>query len=279
MKKKKGLAALMPLYLWTVLLVLLPMLYVLVLSLARQGEGFGVEYTFTLSNYARLFDGANVQIFLRSLRVAVITTALTLLLGYPFAYAMTTRPKRQQRLLMLLVVVPFWTSALLRVYGWMVFLRSNGILNNLLKAVGLEPLKLLYTQGATLFGMVYTFLPFMILPIYTSLEKLHASLREAARDLGANPVRAFLTVVLPLTMPGVISGCTMVLVPSIGMFFISDLMGGGTDMLLGNLINHYLHGGRNWPLGAALSMVLVLMTALTFGIYRRYSGGEQLGVY
>ncbi len=277
--KKRGFLGLLPLYLWTLLLVALPMLYVLALSLMRQGERFGVAYEFTLGNYARLFDEGNVQIFLRSLRVALSTTALTLLIGYPFAGAMAAQPKRRQRLLMLLIVVPFWTSALLRTYGWMVFLRSNGILNALLQSVGLDPLKLLYTEGATLFGMAYTFLPFMILPIYTSLEKQDLSLREAARDLGASPFKAFISVVLPLSMPGVASGATMVLVPSVGMFFISDLMGGGTEMLLGNLINHYLHAGRNWPLGAALSMVMVVLTFLTVGVYRRVSGGEGLGVY
>ena len=277
--KKRPLAALMPLYLWTTLLVLLPMLYVLFLSFMSQGEGVSVDYVFTLANYKALLDEGNISIFLRSLRIAVATTALTLLIGYPFAYAMTTRTKRQQRLLMLLIVVPFWTSALLRMYGWILILRTNGLLNSVIRALGFSPLKMLYNEGATLFGMVYTFLPFMVLPIYTSLEKQDRSLRDAARDLGANPIRAFVSVVLPLTLPGVASGAAMVLVPSVGMFFIADLMGGGTEMLLGNLINHYLHSGRNWPLGAALSMVMVVMTYLTIQVSRRFAGGDQLGVF
>lgn len=278
--KKRGVAALAPLYLTTVTLVLLPMLYVLILSLLTRDERFGVTGVWTLDNYRQLFSSANMAIFLRSLKVALLTTLIAFAAGYPFAYAMAARPRRQRNLLLLLVIVPFWTSALMRTYGWMVFLRSNGLLNSLLKSWGLidKPVKFLFNEGATLFGMVYTFLPFMILPVYNSLEKQDMALREAARDLGAGPVRTFLTVTFPLTMPGVLSGVTMVFVPSIGMFFISDLMGGGTDMLLGNLINHYLHGGRDWPLGAALSMLLVVMTGLTLGLWRKVGGGTELGV-
>lgn len=280
MKKRQGIAALMPLYIWTVAMVVLPMVYVLALSFMETGDGFGVQGTFTLSNFARLFEAANMTIFVRSLRTALITTVATLLAGYPFAMAMTTRSPKRQRLLMLLIVVPFWTSSLLRMYGWILFLRSNGILNNFLAQVGIAPIKgLLYNEGTTIFGMVYTFLPFMILPIYSSLQKLDRSLVDASRDLGAGPLRAFLSVKLPLTVPGIMSGCTMVFVPSIGMFFVSDLMGGGTEMLLGNLINHYLHAGRNWPFGAALSMVMVVMTFLTTGLYRKYAGGDKLGVF
>ncbi len=278
--KKRALAALAPLYLTTVTLVLLPMLYVLVLSLLTRDERFGVTGIWTLDNYRQLFSPTNMAIFLKSLKVALLTTLFTLAAGYPFAYAMAARPKRQRNLLLLLVIVPFWTSALMRTYGWMVLLRSNGLLNSLLQWTGLTdaPIKFLFNDGAVLFGMVYTFLPFMILPVYNALEKQDLSLREAARDLGAGPWRTFLTVTLPLTLPGVVSGFTMVFVPSIGMFFISDLMGGGTDMLLGNLINHYLHGGRDWPMGAALSMLLVAMTGLTMGLWRRVSGGTELGV-
>ncbi|MEG1605357.1 MAG: ABC transporter permease [Clostridia bacterium] len=278
--KKRGVAALMPLYITTICLVLLPMLYVLALSFLTRGERFGVIGVVTLDNYARLFDATNVSIVLRSMWIALLTTAITLAAGYPFAYALTVQPKKRRALLLVLVIVPFWTSALLRIYGLMILLRSNGLLNQLLMALGLmdKPIKFLFNEDAVLFGMVYSFLPFMILPIYTTLDKADHSLLEASRDLGAGPVKGFLTVTLPLSMPGVVSGCMMVFVPSIGMFFISDLMGGGTDMLLGNLINHYLLGGRNWPLGAALSMVLVVMTVLTVSVYRKFSGGSTPGV-
>lgn len=278
---KGGRWMLWPLYLWTILLVALPMGYVLAISFLTRGEVTGATLPFTLENYRRLFDPVNLNIFAASMKLGALTSLGTLLIGYPFAYAMAGRPPRQRALILLLVVVPFWTSALLRTYGWMTFLRSGGLLNNLLMALGLteKPVKFLYNEGAVLFGMVYTFLPFMILPIYTSLEKLDGSVVEAARDLGANRFMTFATVTLPLTLPGMVSGCVMTFVPSVALFFISDLMGGSTSMLLGNLINHYLHAGRNWPLGAALSMVMVGLTFVTMGIYRRVVGGGELGVF
>ena len=276
MKKR---VMLMPLYLWTIVFVALPMLYMLAISFVVKGETYGVTNVFTLTNYVDLVAPVNVNIFLRSMRMALETTAITLLVSYPFACAMMTCSHKQRSLLMMLIVVPFWTSALLRIYGWMIFFRSNGLLNIVLKWLGLAPVKFLYTDGATLFGMVYTFLPFMILPIFNALERQDIALREAARDLGASPLRTFVTVVFPLTLPGVVSGITMVLVPSIGLFFISDLMGGGTQMLMGSLINHAFHAGRNWPLGAALSMVMVGMTAITLSIYKKALGGEQMGVF
>lgn len=265
----------LPLLLWTLALVLAPMLYVLALSFLTRGEVTGAQLPFTLESYARLADPVNVEILLKSLRLGALTALSTLLVGYPFAYAMAGRSARQRSLLMLLVVVPFWTSALLRVYGWMTLLRTNGLLNNLLQGLGLisKPIKFLYNDGAVLFGMVYSFLPFMILPLYNALEKLDTSAVEASRDLGAGAVRAFLTVTLPLTLPGMVAGCVMTFVPSVALFFISDLMGGGTSMLLGNLINHYLHAGRNWPLGCALSMLMVGLTFATMGVYRRVVGG------
>lgn len=277
--RRARVAALMPLYLWTLLFVLLPMGYVVVLSLLTRSETIGGVLPLTFANYASLAGEANLSILLKSLNVAIMTTVASLLLGYPFALILTNRPARRRSLLLLLVVVPFWTSALLRIYGWMIVFRGNGLVNTLLSLAGLGSVKFLYTPAATVFGMVYTFLPFMILPIFSSLEKRDAALPEAARDLGANPVTAFLTVTLPLSLPGILSGCVMVFVPSLGMFFISDLMGGGTDMLLGNLVNHFFHGGRNWPVGASMSVLLIAMSALGIRLFRRYAGGESLGVF
>ena len=273
---------LLPLYVWTILLVLLPMIYVLVLSFLTRSETYGVQYVFTLSNYVRLAEPANLNILGASLRMAVLTTLITLVIGYPFAYFMARRPKKQRNLLLLLVIVPFWTSSLMRTYGWMLFLRSNGILNNILMGLRLEggPTKFLYNNGAVLFGMAYSFLPFMILPLYASIEKLDKSIREAARDLGANRYQAFMTVTVPLTMPGVVSGSMLVFVPSVGLFFISDLMGGSAHMVLGDLISYYLQGGKDWPLGAVLSMVMVVLTFFTTSVYRKFaSDGGGLGVF
>lgn len=284
MKKRPrgvGLLALMPLYLWTVLLVLLPMGYMFVLSFLTRSEHLGGTLPLNLDNYRHLLDPANLNIMASSLKMAVLTTLITLAVGYPFAYAMAKRPAKQRNLILLLVIVPFWTSALLRTYGWMLFLRTNGILNTVLLNLKLvsEPVKFLYNNGAVLFGMAYSFLPFMILPLYSAIEKLNPSLVEASRDLGAGRAKAFLTVTLPMTLPGVVSGCMLVFVPSVGLFFISDLMGGGVSMVLGNLISHYLQAGRDWPLGAALSMVMVVLTFLTMSVYRRFAGNDSLGVF
>lgn len=283
MKKKRrrgGVLSLIPIYVWTVVMVLFPLGYIFILSFLTRGEMFGVVWEFSLENYSRIFSPMYLDIFLNSGKVAVITTVLTFAIGYPFAYAMSLRPARQRSLLMMLVIIPFWTSALLRTYGWMILLRNKGLINNLLIWLGIisEPIKMLNTQGAVITGMVYSLLPFMILPIYTSIEKLDTSVREAARDLGANKLRAFLTVTLPLTLPGIMSGCMLVFVPSVGMFFISDLLGGGTTMLLGNLINNQLTTSRDWPFGAALSMIMVVLTFLTMSVYRRFTRGD-MGVF
>jgi len=280
-RKRAGLLALMPLYLWTLLLVLLPMGYVLVISFMSKNARFGVDYIFTPNNFRRLADAANLNILGVSLRMAVETTLVSLVVGYPFAYAMAKRPPKQRNLILLLVIVPFWTSALLRTYGWMLFLRANGILNAILQWTGItrDRIQFLYNDGAVLFGMAYTFLPFMILPLYASIEKLDPSLIEASRDLGAGLAQSFLTITLPMSLPGVVSGCMLVFVPSVGMFFINDLMGGGAGMVLGNLINYYLTTGRDWPMGAALSMVMVVMTFLTMSVYRRFADSDSLGVF
>lgn len=273
-------AALLPLGIWTALMVLFPMGYVFVLSFLQRGESYGVIWQFTWENYRALADSANLEILGNSLKIGLYTTVLTLLFGYPFAYAMASRPKKRRALLMLLVIIPFWTSALLRVYGWMILLRTRGMVNDALLWLGVieKRIKFLNNMGAVLFGMTYSLLPFMILPIYASLEKLDPSVREAARDLGAGPIASFRTVVLPLTVPGIISGCVLVFVPAVGMFFISDLLGGGSNMLLGNLISYYFGAGKNWPMAASLSMIMVVLTFFTVAIYRRVSDGE-MGVF
>jgi len=272
-KRKKTNLPLVLLAVWTLALVLFPLLYVLLMSFLTRGESFGVEYTFTLENYRRLLEPQYYGIYASSLRVAALTTLLTLILGYPFAWFMARQKPRLRSLILLLVIIPFWTSALMRTYGWMILLRNRGLINNLLKALGIieKPIKMLNTPGAVLAGMTYSLLPFMILSVYTSVEKLDKTLLEAARDLYASPVRVFWTVVLPQTVPGILSGCILVFIPAAGMYFISDLLGGGSSMLLGNLINNQLTTSRDWPFGAALSVILIGITFLTMGVYRRYA--------
>ena len=253
MKKKSGWnAPLVLLGVWTLLLVLFPLLYVLLMSFLTTGESFGVEYKLTLANYRRLLEPQYYGVYRSSLRIACLTTVFT-------------------------VVIPFWTSALMRTYGWMILLRNKGLLNGLLQALHLidRPIRMLNTPGAVLLGMTYSLLPFMILSIYTSVEKLDYSLVEAARDLYASPLQVFCTVILPQTLPGILSGCVLVFVPAAGMYFISDLLGGGSGMLLGNLINNQLTVSRDWPFGAALSVILIVITFLTMNVYRRYTLSER----
>ena len=278
MKKKSGWnAPLVLLGVWTLLLVLFPLLYVLLMSFLTTGESFGVEYKLTLANYRRLLEPQYYGVYRSSLRIACLTTVFTLLLGYPFAWFLSRQRERTRNVLLMLVVIPFWTSALMRTYGWMILLRNKGLLNGLLQALHLidRPIRMLNTPGAVLLGMTYSLLPFMILSIYTSVEKLDYSLVEAARDLYASPLQVFWTVILPQTLPGILSGCVLVFVPAAGMYFISDLLGGGSGMLLGNLINNQLTVSRDWPFGAALSVILIVITFLTMNVYRRYTLPER----
>lgn len=272
---------LLPMTVVAVLFVLIPLGYVLVLSFLSRDEIFGVTFQFTLSNYSRILNPMYFRVLVDSLVLALSTTALTLLVGYPFGYYMARLSVRTRALVMLLLIAPFWTNALVRLYGWRTFLQANGPLNTFLQWLGVidQPLKLLYNNGAVLLGMLYALLPFMILPTYAAVEKMDWTLVEAARDLGAGPVRAFFTVTLPRTLPGILAGCVLVFVPSMGLFFISDLMGGGKTVLMGNLIRDQLLKARDWSFGAALSVMLLLATSLVLLVYRKISGSTDVGVY
>lgn len=278
--KKHGAAFFMvlPLYIFTIVFVFLPLAYILALSFLRKDALWGVTSELTLDNYRHLLDPVYVRTFVDSLKLACATTVITTLMGYPFGYFMARLPRKWRRLTMLLVVVPFWTNALVRIYGWIILLRTRGVLNNALLSLGIidEPAKILYTYSAVLIGMVYSLLPFMILPVYSSVEKMDWSLVEAARDLGANRVTAFFTVTLKLTLPGMLSGFVLVFVPSIGLFFIADLLGGGKIMLVGNLIKNQLLQARDWPFGAALSVVLMGLTFLIIFLYRKITHSSDL---
>lgn len=295
--KKRGIGMLLPLWVWTLLFVVFPMGYILLLSFV-SGDAFGIRYVFTLDNYRRLLSADLLACVVRTLKMSGLTTLFALLAGYPFAYFMARAKKRWRTTLLLLIVIPFWTSALMRMFGWRIFFESNGVFNAALKwfhdlwygflrlfggyADGMpkyRPVKLLYTHGLVLFGMVYTMLPFMVLPIYSSVEKQDVSLREASRDLGANPFVSFLTVSLPLSLPGAISGCVLVFVPSMGLFFVNQILGGGKVNYLGDLIDYYIKGGRDWALSAAMSMTILVLTFLSMAIYRRFSGGDEMGVF
>ncbi|MCI8622291.1 MAG: ABC transporter permease [Provencibacterium sp.] len=277
-RRSKAWILVAPLYLVTIVLVFLPLIYIVALSFLKKDVLWGVTNEWTLGNYRQMLDPVYLKTFVDSLKLAFATTVITTLLGYPFGYFMAKLPPRWRNLCMLLVVVPFWTNALIRIYGWMILLRAKGVLNTALMALGIlsQPMKILYTYSAVLIGMVYSLLPFMILPVYNSVEKMDWSLVEASRDLGATAIEAFFTVTLKLTLPGVLSGFVLVFVPSIGLFFISDLLGGGKIMLVGNLIKNQLLQARDWPFGAALSVVMMLLTLLIILLYRKITGAKDL---
>ena len=264
-----------PMIVWTLLFVGATIVYIIALSfLKRDTDGYGVIMEFTLENYAKLFNADYAKVFWNTIVLGIKTTVLCVLIGYPFGYYMGRASKKWRTILMLLVIVPFWTNALIRVYGWRILLVGNGPINTALMALGLidKPLKLLNTHGAMLLGMVYALLPFMILPTYSSVEKMDWSLVDAGRDMGANPAKTFLTVTLPLTAPGLLTGCVLVFVPSLALFFMADLMGGTGDIVIGNLVHDQLLKSRDWPFAAALSVVLLAITCLIMFIYRKLGG-------
>lgn len=232
----------------------------------------------TWDNYKNILEPIYLHTFAESLKLALICTAFIALLGYPFGYFMAKLSKKWKSRVMILLMIPFWTSALIRMYGWIIIFRSNGLLDRLFMAIHLteKPLRLLYTYPAVVVGMVYALLPFMILSVYSSVEKMDWSLVDAARDLGASPVYTFFTVTLKLTMPGFLSGVVLTFIPSMGLFFVADILGGNKIVLVGNLIQEQLMKARNWPFAAALSVVLMILTSLMLLLYRKVAGVKEL---
>ena len=279
-RKTKDLSwlTLMPIYLFTLLFILGPLVYMAVLSFMTREEVWGVAAEFTLKNYQDIFQPVYLNTFGESLKLAFLSTGLVVLLGYPFGYFMAKLTAKWKRRTMLLLMIPFWTSSLLRLYGWVIIFRAGGVFDQLLTALHIinEPLKLLYTYPAVVVGMVYALLPFMIFSVYSSAEKLDFRLVEAARDLGAGPVRAFLTVSLKLTLPGLLSGVVLTFVPSMGLFFIADILGGNKVVLVGSLIQEQLMKVHNWPFAAALSIALLVLTSVILFLYRKISGVKDL---
>ena len=261
-----GSLLLLPLVAWAFAFVVAPAAIMLTYSFLERGTLGGVQWgAFTLENYAGVGDPVYLRIILRSIGYAALTTAICLAAGYPVAYLIGRFDARWRNLLLMAVMVPFWTSFLIRTYAWVTILKSQGLLNSTLLALGFisQPLDLLYTPGAVVVGLVYTFLPFMILPIFTSVEKLDGALIEAALDLGAGPVRAFSRVIVPLTAPGISAGVLLVFVPALGIYAVNDILGGGRVDMIGNIIENQIKGNaRNWPFGAALGTALLL----TFGV-------------
>ena len=272
-----------PYVIWMALFVVAPIIMVVIYAFSTADGGA------TLANFAKM--GTYTVVFTRSFKLALIATAICLLIGYPISYVMSKEGPRFQRLAMVLIMLPMWMNFLLRTYSWMAILENNGLLNQLFRKIGLIALynsvfgtdisffRMINTQGAVVLGMVYNYLPFMILPIYSVIIKLDRSLIEAARDLGANSFQVFRRVILPLSLPGVLSGITMVFVPSVSTFAISKMLGGGTEMLLGDLIEQqYMGGAYNPQLGAAISLVMMVIVVVCMVIMNRFGEGEEQAV-
>ena len=272
-----------PYVIWMALFVVAPIIMVVIYAFSSASGGF------TLDNFARM--GTYTLVFTRSFKLALIATAICVLIGYPVSYMMSKEGPRFQRLAMVLIMLPMWMNFLLRTYSWMAILENNGLLNQLFRKIGVIALynsifgtdisffRMINTQGAVVLGMVYNYLPFMILPIYSVIVKLDRNLIEAAQDLGANSVQVFRRVILPLSLPGVLSGITMVFVPSVSTFAISTMLGGGTEMLLGDLIERqFLGGAYNPQLGAAISLVMMIIVVICMAVMNRFGEGEEQAV-
>ena len=272
-----------PYVIWMALFVVAPIVLVVVYAFSNDLGGF------TLENFSKM--GTYAVVFGRSFKLALIATLICLVIGYPVSYMMSREGERFQRAAMVLIMLPMWINFLLRTYSWMSILENNGLLNRLFQKIGLIHLynslfgtelsyfPMMNTQGAVILGMVYNYLPFMILPIYSVIVKLDGSLIEAARDLGADALSVFRKVILPLSLPGVLSGITMVFVPSVSTFAISKMLGGGTEMILGDLIEQqFLGGAYNPQLGAAISLVMMLIVVVCMVVMNRFGEGEEQAV-
>ena len=276
-KMKKGKLLVLPGMLWLAVFFALPMLIVVAVSFATRNSYGQVIFNFTLSNYQRFFESLYLRIFASTIFTAIVTTFITFLMGYPLAYTISILPKKWQQPSLILVMIPFWINFLIRSYAWVIILRSQGIINTLLMKAGLivKPLSLLYNDYAVMLGMIYALVPFMVLPIYVSIEQLDKRLLEAASDLGAPPLTAFRKITLPLTMPGIAAGSILVFISSLGMFVVPDIMGGAKSALIGNIIQNQFLAARDWPFGSALSIVLGLLALLLILLYYRVLEGQK----
>ena len=285
-------------YLWLLALFLLPFAIVLKISFSLTAIAIPpytptFEWTdgplgwweaakqLTIENYAWIAgDDLYWRAYLSSLRIAVISTLLTLLVGYPLAYAMARAPKAWRPTLVMLVILPFWTSFLIRVYAWIGILKKDGLLNQLLLSLGVidDPLTILNTQSAVLIGIVYSYLPFMVLPLYAALERMDESLTEAASDLGATRMTAFLTITLPLSLPGIVAGCMLVFIPAVGEFVIPDLLGGSDTLMIGKTLWNEFFRNRDWPIASAVAVILLLILVIPITLFQQNQAKRGEGV-
>tara|TARA_R110001583_G_scaffold18667_2_gene74034 strand:+ start:15088 stop:15960 length:873 start_codon:yes stop_codon:yes gene_type:complete len=256
---------------WLALFVLVPSLMVLVTSFLTRDADFLIQYQFSLAGWKSVFDPSFISLLWDSVFMATVTAVICLTIAYPFSICLMGLPQRWRSIILFLLIVPFWTNSLVRIYAIQFLLGKKGLINQGLEFIGLidKPLDLLYSQFAVIFGLSYILLPFMILPIYSSMEKLDFKLLDAAKDLGANATERLLRITLPLTLPGIIAGCLMVILPAMGMFFVADLLGGSKHALLGNVIKNQFIQTRDWPFGAALSILMIALLSFMLWLYYR----------
>lgn len=269
-----------PVSAWMLLLIAVPLIYIFAISFCFTDANHNIVFSFTLENYAKMVDPDLLSIYANSLAVAFLATLICILIGYPFAYLMAFQKSFKKSMMMVFLLLPFWTNSIIRLYGWRTLLGTNGYFNRFLEGLGIisHPITMLYTRGAVVLGMVYMLMPFMVLPIHTVVDKLDRSLLEAASDLGARPAARFFHITLPLTMPGIFAGFIMVFIPSLAYFFVSDILGGGKSQLIGNVIERQFKEAFNWPFGAALSIILIVITLLLVRMYTCLGGNvEELG--
>lgn len=281
--KRKTLPALAmagPVSLWMILFVTLPMLYIIYISFMSRGVFGDVVYEFSLESYRTLLDTTYFKVIVKSMRAASITTLLCLLIGYPFAYYIAKKPKEVASKLIMLIMIPFWTNSLMRLNSWLLLFQTSGPVNKLIQATGLVdgPVNFVYTDGLVLLGLITSMLPFAVLPMYSSIEKLSKSLLEASADLGASKATTFFRITLPLTFPGIFSAIILVFIPSLGIYTVTDMLGGGKVLYIGNIIKNQFGSIRNWPLGAALAVLLILITGLLIFLYTRFAKIEDMEV-
>ncbi len=267
-----------PVIFWLVCFFLLPLISVFIYSFLERETYGGIKWIFTLGNYQRLFDGLYLSILWRSVSTAFVCTAICLIVGYPFAYYLACYKPKWRNVLLLLVVVPFWINFLIRTYAWILILRTEGLLNSFLALLipEFQPLELLNTPIAVQIGLIYGYLPFMILPLYAALEQLDMSLIDAAKDLGASPRHAFWHITLPLSLPGILAGSMLVFIPTVGAFLTPDILGGGKVSFIGNVIERQFRTARDFPFGAALSFMLMgIVLAGTLLFFRALQSSES----
>jgi len=277
---KKSSLGLMPVLLWLSLFLVVPMLIVIGISFMGRDELGNVVFDFNLDAYATFFDPLYLGIYGDTIVLSVLTTILCLLLSYPLAYYIANAGPKMQTWGLALITIPFWINFLIRTYAWVLLLRTQGVVNNLLIDLGFiqEPLQMLYTKGAVLLGMVYTFIPFMVLPIYVALEQMDKKLLEAASDLGATGWKAFWHITLPQTRSGIMTGSVLVYVSTTGMFVVTDILGGAKSAMISNIIQSQFLGARNWPFGSALSVIFVITSLILIGLFNKAMTARHLKV-